>query len=92
MMQVFLTTYSYIIDPYGANSASALSALTLIRYNVSGVLIRITEPLYNNIGIRWTASLIGFVSLSICFVCILFYITGPKIRRLSKLTAPSLIE
>lgn len=89
MMQVFLTTYSYIIDAYGVNSASALSSLTLVRYNVSAAMIHITEPMYKNLGIHWAACLLGFLSLIICAVPFVFYVFGPKIRLCSKFTVHS---
>lgn len=89
MMQVFLTTYSYIIDAYGVNSASALSSLTLVRYNVSAAMIHITDPMYNNLGIHWAASLLAFLSLIICAVPFVFYVFGPKIRSHSKFTDPA---
>lgn len=86
MMQVFITSYTYIIDSYGVNSASALSTLTLLRYNVSAAMIHIADPLYKNLGIHWACSLLGFISLLICIIPFFFWFFGPKLRSLSKLT------
>lgn len=84
MMQVFLTTYSYIIDAYGVNSASALSTLTLVRYNVSAGMVHVADPMYNNLKVHWACSLLGFISLIICVVPFLFWFLGPKNRLYSK--------
>lgn len=86
MMQVFITTYSYIIDSYGINSASALSTLTLVRYNVSAVMVHVTDPMYKDLGRHWAASLLGFLSLFICGCTFFFWFFGPRMRRLSKFT------
>lgn len=90
MMQVFLTTYSYIIDSYGSNSASALSTLTLVRYNVSAGIIHIADPMYNNLGIHWASTLLGFISLLICAIPFTFWFVGPKLRAHSKFAANKL--
>lgn len=86
MMQVFYTSYLYIIDSYRSNSASALSALTLIRYNCSAGMTHISRPMFDNLGVHWASMLLGFLSLIICAVPFVFWIMGPKLRSYSKLT------
>ncbi|CUM64563.1 uncharacterized protein PRCAT00002170001 [Priceomyces carsonii] len=92
MMQVFLTTYSYVIDSYGVNSASALSTLTLVRYNISAGMVHVADPMYRNLGVHWAASLLGFISLIICVMPFIFYFYGPKIRSYSKFTTASKVK
>ena len=87
IMQVFITTYTYVIDSYGANSASALATLTLVRYNVSAGIVHVADPMYHNLGVHWALSLLAFISLIICAMPFIYYKFGPLIRTKSRFTA-----
>lgn len=86
LMQVFLTTYSYLIDSYGSASASALSTLTLVRYNASAGMVHVADPMYKNLGIHWAATLLAFLAVLLCAVPFFFWFYGPRIRSYSKYT------
>lgn len=88
LMQIFISSYSYVIDSYGVNAASCMGTLTLVRYNVSGAFIHIATPMYENLGVHWAASLLGFISLGACAFPFLFVRYGPRIRAMSKTTPP----
>ncbi|MCJ1383470.1 hypothetical protein MMC17_006584 [Xylographa soralifera] len=81
---IFISCYQYIIDSYEAYSASALASVTLIRYVVAGGMVEAAIPLYTKLGVHWTLSLLGFLSLLLVPVPYLFYFYGPKIRKMSK--------
>lgn len=50
ILSCFISSYQYIIDVYGTNAASALSALTFVRYTVTGGAVMFTEPMYERLG------------------------------------------
>lgn len=85
-IQVFITSYVYVIDSYGSNAASALATLTLVRYLISGGIIHIANPMYKNLGVHWALSLLAFISLIICVMPFIFYKFGHFIRSKSKFT------
>ncbi|KZT25364.1 MFS general substrate transporter [Neolentinus lepideus HHB14362 ss-1] len=80
----FISSYQYIIDAYESYAASALSSLTLIRYNVSGGAVLWTTPMFKRLGNHWALSLLGFLSILLSFVPWIFYVWGAKIRSWSR--------
>ena len=81
---IFISCYQYIIDSYEAYAASALASVTLIRYVAAGGMVEVAIPMYQKLGVHWTLSLLGFLSLLLVPVPYLFYIHGPRIRKMSK--------
>ncbi|MCJ1389038.1 hypothetical protein MMC18_001892 [Xylographa bjoerkii] len=81
---IFISCYQYIIDSYEAYSASALASVTLIRYVAAGGMVEVAIPMYTKLGVHWTLSLLGFLSLLLVPVPYLFYLYGPRIRKMSK--------
>ena len=81
---VFISSYQYIIDSYESYAASALSSVTLIRYVAAGGMIEVGIPMYENLGVHWTLTILGAISLLMVPVPYLFYAYGTKIRARSK--------
>ena len=40
--------------------------------------------MFHNLGVEWAASLLGFLALAFMPIPFLFYIYGPRLRKLSK--------
>ena len=40
--------------------------------------------MFHNLGVEWAGSLLGFLALAFMPIPFLFYIYGPKLRKLSK--------
>lgn len=81
----FISSYMYVIDVYQVNAASPLASLVLLRYVTAGAgSIMFTRPMFEGIGIHWAMSLLGFLSVAISLVPVIFSIYGPEIRRKSK--------
>lgn len=84
LMSLFTSTYHYLLDAYGTNAASALAAVTFMRYAVSGGVVIAIDPLYKALTVRWMLTLLGCLATVLTPVPWLFYKFGPKIRRTSK--------
>lgn len=75
---------NYIIDVYTINSNSALAANTFFRSWLGAGFPMFATGMFHNLGVPWAMSLLGFLTAAFFPVPILFYIYGPKIRKLSK--------
>lgn len=83
-MVLFTTTYHYLLETYGTNAASAMAAITFMRYTASGGMVMITEPMYKGLGVAWTCTLLGCVAALLTPVPWVFWWYGSIIRRRSK--------
>jgi MFS family permease len=83
---IFISCYQYIIDSYETFAASALASVTLIRYVAAGGMVEVAIPMYSNLGVHWTLTILGAISTLMVPVPYLFYFYGKKIRGKSKYT------
>ena len=72
----------YFIDAFGAQgAASALAALTVLRF-IFGCFLPLAGPdLYKNLGLGWGNSVLGFLALAFMPVPIIFYKYGRFLRE-----------
>ena len=63
---------------------SAIAANTLVRSLAGAGFPLFATPMFNNLGVAWATSLLGFLTLAMVPVPVLFFIYGKKIRSLSK--------
>lgn len=83
-LDVFISSYQYIIDSYERHSASALASATLIRFVAAGGMVEVAIPFYRNLGVHWTLTILGALSALLVPIPYLFYHFGTKIRARSK--------
>ena len=81
---VFISSYQYIIDSYETYSASALASVTFIRYVAAGGMVEVSIPMYTNLGVHWTLTVLGCLSALMVPVPYLFYAFGAKLRSKSR--------
>jgi len=84
LMGIFASSYQYVMDSYETYSASALSSITFLRYMVAGGMVIADMPMYKGIGVHWTLTLMGCLSLMLVPVPFLFWRYGCKIRAKSE--------
>ncbi|GAA5921872.1 hypothetical protein JCM1841_000954 [Sporobolomyces salmonicolor] len=89
ILTCFISSYQYIIDAYLSTAASGLSALTFVRYPISGGSVLFTGPMFSRLGSHWALTLLAFISLAASFIPWVFFLYGPKIRSWSRY-APSI--
>ncbi|KAF2174282.1 hypothetical protein M409DRAFT_35102 [Zasmidium cellare ATCC 36951] len=85
VMGIFISCYQYIIDTYETMAASALVGMTLLRYCASGPMVIVSLPMYTNLGVHWTLTLLGCLSAVMAPVPFFFYFgVGAWARKKSK--------
>ena len=73
---IFLQGLSYIIDVYLMHANSAIAANTLVRSLAGGGFPLFATAMYHNLGVAWATSLLGFLTVALLPVPILFYVYG----------------
>ncbi|KAI1754054.1 MFS general substrate transporter [Xylaria castorea] len=84
-INLFVSGLQYTGDIYHrTNIASAVSANSLARYGLAAVFPLFSLPLYQNLGVGWASSLLGFISLALLPLPWLLFKFGKFIRSKSK--------
>ncbi|KAL2416517.1 MFS-type transporter kojT [Exophiala dermatitidis] len=78
---IFISSYAYLIDTYELYAASALVSATFFRYLAAGALVIVSIPMYGNLGVHWSLTLLGCISLLMTPVPYVFYWYGSRIRQ-----------
>ncbi|KAF3769436.1 putative MFS transporter [Cryphonectria parasitica EP155] len=86
ILLVFLQGLNYLIDVYKMNANSAIAINAMFRGLLGAAFPMFSTYLFNNLGVPWAMSLLGFLCIAMIPVPILFYIYGARIRQWSKFT------
>ncbi|KAL7943388.1 major facilitator superfamily domain-containing protein [Trichoderma barbatum] len=84
LLCVFVTAMTYILDVYAHVANSALGANTIVRSLFAAGFPLFASYMYKRLGVAWASSVLGFVSIAMIPIPIVFYKYGPRIRALSK--------
>ncbi|KAI2731275.1 uncharacterized protein N7518_002381 [Penicillium psychrosexuale] len=84
ILVIFMQGLNYIIDVYMMFANSAIAANTLIRSTMGGAFPLFATQMYNNLGVAWASSVLGFITIAMIPIPILFFIYGSRIRAMSK--------
>ncbi|GAB1318245.1 Trichosetin biosynthesis cluster MFS transporter [Madurella fahalii] len=79
---IVMPAQTYFVDIFGQQgAASALAANTVVR-NIFGTFLALAAPpLYNNLGLGWGNSVLGFICLGFAPIPVLFYRYGERLRN-----------
>ncbi|KAJ5388624.1 Citrinin biosynthesis cluster MFS transporter mrr1 [Penicillium cosmopolitanum] len=77
---------NYIIDVYMMYANSAIAANTLIRSTLGGAFPLFATQMYHKLGVNWASSVLGFITIAMIPIPILFFFYGAKIRAMSRFT------
>ncbi|KAL1700521.1 major facilitator superfamily domain-containing protein [Schizophyllum commune] len=80
---IFMSFLSYLVDTYLAYSASALSANTVVRSAVAAAFPLFIVQMFQQLTVKWAATLLGLIALLLAPSPFLFYRYGPAIRARS---------
>ncbi|KAI1821081.1 MFS general substrate transporter [Xylaria intraflava] len=84
-ISLFIGALQYMGDVYHrTNVASAASANSLARYTLAAVFPLFSLQLYQNLGVAWASSLLGFISIALLPMPWLLFKFGKVIRSKSK--------
>ncbi|KAG5417941.1 hypothetical protein I9W82_004269 [Candida metapsilosis] len=84
LMLIFLPTMNYIIECYLYIAASALAGNTFLRSSFGGAFPLFSPQMFNNLTIKWAATLLGCLGLLMLPLPFVFYKYGAAARRKSK--------
>ncbi|CAG8898196.1 unnamed protein product [Penicillium egyptiacum] len=80
---VLVSGYQYVSDVFESHATSALSALQMTRLAGAGVVAIFGDIIYNDLGIGWTLTIWGCLSVLFMPVPYVLYWKGYKIRQWS---------
>lgn len=78
---IFMALLNYLTDAYEIFAASAMAASSCCRSLAGAVLPFAATPMYDQLGVAWASSLLGFLSLGMCAIPFLFLWKGDVIRE-----------
>ncbi|KAF9876621.1 major facilitator superfamily transporter [Colletotrichum karsti] len=82
---LFVSTIQYLVDTYKKTTvASAASANSLARYSLAGAFPLFIVQMYENLGIGWASSLLGFIAVALMPVPWVLFNFGRRIRQKSR--------
>lgn len=82
----FLQGFKYIVDVYLPVASSAIAGNMFVRSFFGAGFPVFTPYMYNNLGVPWATSTLGFISLALAPLPVVYYVSGKKIRGFSKNT------
>jgi MFS family permease len=86
ILVIFMQGLNYIIDVYMMFANSAIAANTLVRSALGGAFPLFATQMYTNLGVNWASSVLGFITIAMIPIPILFFFYGAKIRAMSRFT------
>ncbi|CAI7666990.1 unnamed protein product [Penicillium pancosmium] len=86
ILVIFMQGLNYIIDVYMMYANSAIAANTLIRSTLGGAFPLFATQMYHKLGVDWASSVLGFITIAMIPIPILFFFYGAKIRAMSRFT------
>ncbi|KAF1998002.1 MFS general substrate transporter [Amniculicola lignicola CBS 123094] len=75
-----MTIQTYLVDAFTLHAASAIAANTILRSVFGAVLPLCGLSMFDKLGLGWGNSLLGFLSLALIPVPVIFRVYGEKIR------------
>ncbi|ODV80927.1 multidrug resistance protein 7 [Suhomyces tanzawaensis NRRL Y-17324] len=86
---IFQTLFNYLGMSFYRYLASVFAGNDLFRSVIAGVFPLFGHALFNNLktdrfAVGWGSSILGFLTLAMLAIPILFYLNGPKLRARSK--------
>lgn len=89
---IFQAAINYLVDTFPLTAASAIAANTCLRSVFAAAFPLFTDAMYNNLGIDWAASTLGFISIALIPIPFLFYVFGKRLRARGKWSRDSVYE
>lgn len=91
-MGSFIPAMLYLIDTFEANAASALAVAAAVRYTAAGVMVPVSIPMYKNLGVPWSLTLLGCIGLVLTPVPFALYWFGAAIRKRSRVASKKFVN
>lgn len=72
---------NYLLDVYLQSAASVTAALAILRSLAGALLPLCALHMYQELGLGWGNSLLGFIALGLVPIPLLFYVFGPRLVK-----------
>ncbi|EGY20880.1 polyamine transporter 4 [Verticillium dahliae VdLs.17] len=83
MYTIFIQCFTYIVDCYTDMANSAMAANGAVRSIFGAAFPLFARYMYRNLGVAWATSLLGFLSVIMVPVPVLFWYYGARVRAWS---------
>lgn len=80
-VNIFQGCLNYLVDTNRTYAASAIAANTILRSLFAAIFPLFTSQLFENLGVHWGGSLIGFIALAMIPIPFVFYRYGAEFRE-----------
>ncbi|KAL1968701.1 hypothetical protein VTN77DRAFT_1527 [Rasamsonia byssochlamydoides] len=77
---VTISIFQYVTDSYESHTASAQAAVLMLRYVTAGAMAEAAVPLYVRLGVGWTLTIFGILSVIMMPIPLILYKHGHKAR------------
>lgn len=84
ILMVFMQGLNYIIDVYLMHANSAIAGNTLVRSLAGAGFPLFASGMFRRLGVPWATSLLGFLTVGMVPVPVLFYVYGERLRAYSR--------
>ncbi|QSZ33686.1 hypothetical protein DSL72_005257 [Monilinia vaccinii-corymbosi] len=84
IITIFLQALNYLVDSYLFVAASTIAANTFLRSLFGAGFPLFATAMFNNLGVDWAGSLLGFLAVAFLPIPFLFYKYGERLRKLSR--------
>ncbi|ORY73704.1 major facilitator superfamily domain-containing protein [Protomyces lactucae-debilis] len=84
IFSIYSAVFSYLSDCYGTWTSSALASQSFLRNIFASSFALFGKQLYQQLGIQWASSLLGFLCLMLSFTPFVLFRYGAQIRAASK--------
>ena len=91
-LMIFIAMFNYLNDAYRQYAAPAHAAASTTRSLVAVCLPLAAPRMYNDLGVQWACSLLGFLVLALSFIPFAFIRYGKAIRSRSPLAQKVLLQ
>lgn len=82
---IFMGLTNYLTDSYGVYSASAMASSVFSRNIAAALLLPLASyRMYEQLGVAWACSILGFACLAMSIIPFGFIWYGPKLTARSK--------
>jgi MFS family permease len=80
MLASFLPIQTYLVDAFTEHAASVTASMTVVRSLIGAFLPLAGPAMYARLGLGWGNSMLGFISLAMLPLPVVFYYYGKRIR------------
>ncbi|KIW19546.1 hypothetical protein PV08_00118 [Exophiala spinifera] len=81
---IFMSFFTYLVDVYKTNSASAFAAATIIRSGLAAAFPLFATQMFHNLKVQFATTLLALLAVLLAPVPVLFYFYGARIRARSR--------